>query len=126
MGSSITRGISIHLPHRLIKLGIHLMIKRRVSWFSKHILSPYWMKLVLVLLLKWEGLHWEGPEVSLATAIFWTSIFPSSALLVASDKRSVSTNFVSSCSLNTNPPTLLLLPMQSLYIQFLPFLMLFF
>ena len=33
---------------------------------ERHILSPCWMKLVLVLLLKWEDLHWKGPEISLS------------------------------------------------------------
>ena len=50
----------------LIKLvGKHVMMKRRVFWLEKQILSPCWMKVVLVLLMKWDDLHWKGPEVSL-------------------------------------------------------------
>ena len=57
-------------------------------------------------------------EVSLAPEPFWTFIFTSSALVGADYKRSVSTNFVPSGSLNTNPPTLMLPLLQSLHIHF--------
>ena len=55
--------------------------------------------------------------------LFWTSIFTSSESGRAASKPSVSTNFVPSDFLNTKPPTLLLLWLQYLQIQFLPLLM---
>ena len=51
------------------------------------------------------------PEVSLAPEPFRTSIFISSASVGAAAERSVSATFVSSGSMNTKPPTLLLLPL---------------
>ena len=62
------------------------------------------------------------PELSLAPETFWTSIFTSSASVGAGSKLSVSTNIVYSVSLTTNSPTLLLLPLQYLQIQFSEFL----
>ena len=58
----------------------------------------------------------KGPEVSLAPEPFRTSIFTSSSLVGAGAKRSVSTTFFPSGFLNTKPPTLLLLPLQSFQI----------
>ena len=58
----------------------------------------------------------KGPEVSLAPEPFLISIFTSSTLVGAASKRSVSTTFLYSGYLNTNPPTLLLLLLQSLQI----------
>ena len=105
----------------LIKLvGRHLMIQRMLLWLTKHILSPFRMKVVLVLLLKWEDSNWtkKGPEVSLEPEPFWISMFTSSAFVGSSAKRSVSTNLTPSLSLNTNSPTLMLLLLQYLQIQF--------
>ena len=58
----------------------------------------------------------KGPEVSLALEPFWTSIFASSSSDGGADKISVSTTFFPFGHQNTNPPTLLLLPLQSLQI----------
>ena len=55
----------------------------------------------------------KGPEVSLALEPFWTSIFTSLAL-----EGAVSTTFCPSSYLNKNPPTQLLLMLQSIQIQF--------
>ena len=38
-------------------VGRHFIMKSRVFWLEKKILIPYWMKVVLVLLLKWEDFH---------------------------------------------------------------------
>ena len=62
------------------------------------------------------------PEVSLAPEYFWMSKFTSSASFGAAVKLSVSNNFCPSGSLNTKLPTLRLLLMQSLQIQFSTFL----
>ena len=40
-------------------VGRHLIMQRRVFWLAKQILSTCWMKVVLVLLLKWEDSHWK-------------------------------------------------------------------
>ena len=53
-------------------------------------------------------------EVSLAPELFWTSIFTSSASVRAADKLSISNHFFYSSSLNTNPPKIILLLLQSL------------
>ena len=37
---------------------INFITKRRVFWLEKYILSQCWMKVVLVLLTKWEDYHW--------------------------------------------------------------------
>ena len=60
----------------------------------------------------------KGPEVSLAPEPFWISIFDSSSSVAAVDKKYVSNISVPSGSLNTKPPTLMLLSLQSLQIQF--------
>ena len=62
------------------------------------------------------------PKVSLAPEYFWMSKFTSSASFGAAVKLSVSNNFCPSGSLNTKLPTLRLLLMQSLQIQFSTFL----
>ena len=54
----------------------------------------------------------------LGTRFFWISIFTSSASVGESSKQSVSTTSIHSGSLNTNPPTLMLLLLQSIQIQF--------
>ena len=60
----------------------------------------------------------KGPELSLAPQPFWKPIFTSSVSVGAAAKQSVSNTFVPSGSLNKNPPTLLLLLLQYIHIQF--------
>ena len=59
----------------------------------------------------------KGP-VFLSIEKLWAYIFTSSALVGVSAKRSVSDTFLPSGYPNTKPPTLLLLLLQSLKIQF--------
>ena len=66
---------------------------------------------------------YKGSEVSLVPEPFLTPIFNSSTSVGAAAKISISTNFVPSDPLNTNPPTLLLIRLQSLHIYFIPLLM---
>ena len=40
-------------------VGRHLIMQRRVFWFERYILSPCWMKVVLILLPKGEDSHWS-------------------------------------------------------------------
>ena len=61
-------------------------------------------------------------EVSLAPEPFWTSIFTSSASVGSATKLSVLTNFFPYGPLNTNPPILMILLLQSLQIHFSAFL----
>ena len=65
-------------------VGIYLMMQRSLFWLSKQLLSPCWMKLVLVLLLKWENSHCKGPEVSLVSrsSSIWESCFPFNGLRI--------------------------------------------
>ena len=60
----------------------------------------------------------KGPKLFLAPEPFWTSIFTSSASIGADAKRSVSNTFFPSNYINIEPPTLLILPLQSIQIQF--------
>ena len=56
----------------------------------------------------------KGPEVSLAPEPYWISMFSSSLLVGAASKLSVSNTFVTYGYLNTKPPTLLIILLQSL------------
>ena len=58
-----------------------------VVWLVKNVFSPCCMKVVLVLLLKWEDSYCKDPEVSLAPEHFWTSIFRSSSSVGAYSKH---------------------------------------
>ena len=44
--------------------------ERRFFLVGKKILSPCWMRVVLVMLMKWEDSLWEATEVSLALEYF--------------------------------------------------------
>ena len=61
---------------------------------------------------------YKFPELYLVSESFWRFIFTSSASVRSTYKRSVSNTFVPSDSLNTKPPTILLLLLQYLQIYF--------
>ena len=54
--------LQFFLGNLMTLVGRHLMMQRRVFWLGKQILIPCWMKVVLVLLLEWEDLHWTKDQ----------------------------------------------------------------
>ena len=100
-------------------VGIHLIIERRVFLVFRTYLESMLDESGLVAATEMGRFVQDiFPEVSLAPEPFWISIFTSSTSIGADAKRSVSNNFFSSSSLNTNPSKPLLPLLQSLQIQF--------
>ena len=52
--------LQMMLGYFMTLVGRNFIMQRRLFWLEKKILIPCWIKVVLVLILKWKDSHWTN------------------------------------------------------------------